>query len=354
MSTLSGRLPLPRMPHPCATLRRNIKRCLLVCLLLPLGMGYTAFAYADTVLTNASFDVSRELYKALNPPFIAQWDKSHGGQLSIVQSHAGSSAQARSVIEGLNADVVTFNQASDIDMIAQAGLIDSHWQQRLPHQSSPYYSTMAFLVRKGNPKHIKTWQDLAQKGVSLVFPNPKTSGNGRYTYLAAWAAEQQQDHNDEATTEAFMRKFLGNVTTFDNGGRGATTSFVEHGVGDVLISFESEIDSLAKQHPGQYDVIIPTVDILAEMPVTWVDANVERNHSQVLAQAYLHYLYTPLAQKIIAEHYYRVSDPTVARQFAHQFPATHLLSINKVFGSWNSILKTHFSSGGKLDQLEQP
>ncbi|WP_025733452.1 thiosulfate ABC transporter substrate-binding protein CysP [Carnimonas nigrificans] len=322
-------------------------------LALALGGAVVPAAQADTTLTNASFDVARELFAALNKPFIAEWDKQHQDHLVIKQTHAGSSTQARSIIQGLNADVVTFNQTSDIDVIAHAGLIDSNWQQRLPEHSSPFYSTMAFLVRKGNPKHLTSWQDLAEQGVELVFPNPKTSGNGRYTYLGAWASQSALNHNDEANTEAFMRRFLANAVVLDSGGRGATTSFIERGQGDALITFESEARSLAKQYGDKYEVVVPKVDVIAEMPVAWVDASVRKNNSEALAKDYLNYLYTPQAQTIIADHFYRVRNEQVAKQIAGRFPDTHLLNISDVFGSWDSILSTHFASGGKLDQLQR-
>ncbi|MGJ8522917.1 Thiosulfate-binding protein [Carnimonas sp. R-84981] len=331
----------------------RLRRFAPLALTVALGSAAVPAAQADTTLTNASFDVARELFTALNKPFVEEWNQQHDDHLVIKQTHAGSSTQARSIIQGLNADVVTFNQTSDIDAIAHAGLIASDWQQRLPEHSSPFYSTMAFLVRKGNPKHLTSWQDLAETGVELVFPNPKTSGNGRYTYLGAWASQSALNHHNEADTEAFMRNFLGNAVVLDSGGRGATTSFIERGQGDALITFEAEARSLARQYGDKYEVVVPKVDVIAEMPVAWVDANVRKNHSEKLAKAYLNYLYTAPAQTIIADHFYRVRNPEVAKQTAGRFPDTQLLDIGDVFGSWDDILSTHFASGAKLDQLQR-
>ncbi|WP_052365587.1 thiosulfate ABC transporter substrate-binding protein CysP [Halotalea alkalilenta] len=320
-----------------------------------LGLSLTAplsASAAERTLMNASYDVSRELFTALNPPFIEQWREAHGEEVEIQQSHAGSSTQARSIIEGLRADVVTFNQTTDIDVLANAGLVAEDWQSRLADNSSPFYSTMAFLVRKGNPKGIEDWQDLAEDGVRVVFPNPKTSGNARYTYLAAWAAAARENGGDEVQTEAYMRKLLANVAVFDTGGRGATTSFVERGIGDVLISFESEVQSISREYgDDSYEVVVPPVDLLAEFPVAWVDDSVRRNQTEDLARAYLEYLYSPAAQRIIAEHNYRVRDPEVAREFSDRFPETELLDVNQEFGDWDTITRTHFASGAKLDQL---
>ncbi|CAQ83489.1 MULTISPECIES: sulfate ABC transporter substrate-binding protein [Photorhabdus] len=305
-------------------------------------------------LLNSSYDVARELFSALNPEFEKRWNELHPqDKLLIKQSHAGSSKQALAIIQGLRADVVTYNQVTDVQILHdRGGLIPADWQNRLPNNSSPYYSTMAFLVRKGNPKNIHDWSDLVHKDVKLVFPNPKTSGNGRYTYLAAWGAMQQKNHGDQGKTREWMKRFLKNVTVFDIGGRGATTSFIERGLGDALISFESEVNNIRKQYgDDKYEVIVPSVDILAEFPVAWVDKNVMKNGTEEAAKAYLNYLYSPQAQRIIASFNYRVSDKKVMEQQKARFPETKLFRLEEQFGGWPQVMKIHFNTGGTLDQL---
>ena len=267
------------------------------------GLLLVAQAQA-TELLNSSYDVSRELFAALNPAFEQQWAKDNNGdKLTIKQSHAGSSKQALAILQGLKADVVTYNQVTDVQILHDKGkLIPADWQSRLPNNSSPFYSTMGFLVRKGNPKNIHDWSDLVRSDVKLIFPNPKTSGNARYTYLAAWGAADKADGNDKAKTEQFMTQFLKNVEVFDTGGRGATTTFAERGLGDVLISFESEVNNIRKQYEAQgFEVVIPKTNILAEFPVAWVDKNVQANGTEKAAKAYLNYLYSPQAQTIITD-----------------------------------------------------
>ncbi|MRT23223.1 sulfate ABC transporter substrate-binding protein [Enterobacteriaceae bacterium RIT697] len=313
-----------------------------------------ASAAQATELLNSSYDVSRELFVALNAPFEKQWDAAHpNDKLTIKQSHAGSSKQALAILQGLRADVVTYNQITDVQVLHDKGqLIPADWQQRLPNSSSPFYSTMAFLVRKGNPKQIHSWADLARDNVKLIFPNPKTSGNGRYTYLAAWGAADQADGKDIAKTRAFMAKFLKNVEVFDTGGRGATTTFAERGLGDVLISFESEVNNIRNQYgKDQYEVIVPKTNILAEFPVAWVDKNVEHNGTTDAAKAYLNYLYTPEAQKIITSYYYRVNNPQLMAEQKDRFPQTELFNVKDAFGGWDNVMKVHFASDGELDKL---
>lgn len=313
-----------------------------------------ASAAQATELLNSSYDVSRELFVALNAPFEKQWDAAHpNDKLTIKQSHAGSSKQALAILQGLRADVVTYNQVTDVQVLHDKGqLIPADWQQRLPNSSSPFYSTMAFLVRKGNPKQIHSWADLARDNVKLIFPNPKTSGNGRYTYLAAWGAADQADGKDLAKTRAFMAKFLKNVEVFDTGGRGATTTFAERGLGDVLISFESEVNNIRNQYgKDQYEVIVPKTNILAEFPVAWVDKNVEHNGTTDAAKAYLNYLYTPEAQKIITSYYYRVNNPQLMAEQKDRFPQTELFNVKDAFGGWDNVMKVHFASDGELDKL---
>jgi len=307
-----------------------------------------------TELLNSSYDVSRELFSALNPPFEKQWaDENNGDKLTIKQSHAGSSKQALAILQGLKADVVTYNQVSDVQILHDKGnLIPADWQSRLDNNSSPFYSTMAFLVRKGNPKNIKSWDDLARSDVKLIFPNPKTSGNARYTYLAAWGAADKADGGDKAKTEQFMKQFLGNVEVFDTGGRGATTSFVERGLGDVLISFESEVNNISKQYEKDgYEVVVPEVNVLAEFPVAWVDKNTKANGTEKAAKEYLEYLYSPKAQEIITDYYYRVNNPAVMEKLKDKFPKTELFTVEEQFGGWPEVMKTHFATGGELDKL---
>lgn len=307
-----------------------------------------------TELLNSSYDVSRELFIALNAPFEKQWsEQNHGDKLTIKQSHAGSSKQALAILQGLKADVVTYNQLTDVQILHDRGnLIPADWQKRLPNNSSPFYSTMAFLVRKGNPKHIHDWQDLVKSDVQLVFPNPKTSGNGRYTYLAAWGAANKADGNDSVKTEQFMQRFLQNVEVFDTGGRGATTTFAERGLGDVLISFESEVNTIRNQYAKQgFEVIVPETNILAEFPVTWVDKNVAASQTEKAAKAYLNYLYSPEAQKIITHYYYRVNNPELMAEQKERFPPVNLFRVEEIFGGWDRVMKTQFASGGELDKL---
>ena len=305
-------------------------------------------------LLNSSYDIARELFAAVNPKFIDWWQAQHDETVSVKQSHGGSSTQARSIMQGLRADVVTFNQVTDVNVLADAGLVAEDWQDRYPNQASPYYSTTAFLVRKGNPKQIENWDDLARDDVSLVFPNPKTSGNGRYTYLAAWGYADQAFDGDESRIEDYMSTFLGNVEVFDTGGRGATTTFVERGIGDVLITFESEVNNIRNEYgKDDYEVVVPPVSILAELPVAVVDEYAERNGNEDLAKGYLDYLYTEEAQRLLAGFNYRVNDEKVAEEFSDQFPKAELLRVEDVFGSWPEAMETHFASGGELDQLQR-
>lgn len=307
-----------------------------------------------TELLNSSYDVSRELFVALNAPFVKQWDASHPGDpLTIKMSHAGSSKQALAILQGLRADVVTYNQVTDVQVLHDKGnLIAADWKSRLPNNSSPFYSTMAFLVRKGNPKQIHDWSDLTRSDVKLIFPNPKTSGNGRYTYLAAWGAADKADGGDQPKTRAFMTQFLKNVEVFDTGGRGATTTFAERGLGDVLISFESEVNNIRNQYgKDEYEVVVPKTNILAEFPVAWVDKNVATNKTADAASAYLNYLYTPEAQNIITHYYYRVNNAQLMAEQKDRFPQTNLFRVEEAFGGWDKVMKTHFVSGGELDKL---
>ncbi|MCH7423741.1 thiosulfate ABC transporter substrate-binding protein CysP [Shewanella xiamenensis] len=320
---------------------------------LLLGASLNAAA-ADQTLLNSSYDISRELFSAYNPVFAKHWQEKTGKTVEIKQSHAGSSAQARSILQGLPADVVTFNQVTDVQILHDRGkLIPENWQQLLPNASSPYYSTIAFLVRKGNPKQISDWNDLAKDDVKLVFPNPKTSGNARYTYLAALGyAQKNYGKDNQASLDEFLKKFLGNVAVFDTGGRGATTSFVERGIGDVLITFESEVNNIRQQYGADdYQVVVPKTSILAEFPVAVVEKNAKRNGTQELATEYLNYLYSEESQRLLAGFNYRVHNEKVVAEFTKQFPAVELMTVEQIIGNWDNAMKTQFANGAKLDQL---
>lgn len=320
---------------------------------LLLGASLNAAA-ADQTLLNSSYDISRELFSAYNPVFAKHWQEKTGKTVEIKQSHAGSSAQARSILQGLPADVVTFNQVTDVQILHDRGkLIPENWQQLLPNASSPYYSTIAFLVRKGNPKQISDWNDLAKDDVKLVFPNPKTSGNARYTYLAALGyAQKNYGKDNQASLDEFLKKFLGNVAVFDTGGRGATTSFVERGIGDVLITFESEVNNIRQQYGADdYQVVVPKTSILAEFPVAVVEKNAKRNGTQELATEYLNYLYSEESQRLLAGFNYRVHNEKVVAEFTKQFPAVDLMTVEQIIGNWDNAMKTQFANGAKLDQL---
>ncbi|GAA6133200.1 thiosulfate ABC transporter substrate-binding protein CysP [Halopseudomonas sabulinigri] len=324
--------------------------------MLAMSVGMVApVQAADQEILNSSYDIARELFSAYNAEFSEYWQQETGKSIEIKQSHGGSSRQAQAILQGLRADVVTYNQVTDVDILQQRGkLIPVDWRERLPNASSPYYSTMAFLVRKGNPKQIQNWDDLAREDVSSVMPNPKTSGNGRYSYLAALGYAQKAYPGDEAKSDAYLKSFLGNVAVFDTGGRGATTTFIERGIGDVLLTFESEVNNIVAQNPDAgFEVVVPKVSFLAEFPVTWIDRNVERNGTEAVSKAYLEHLYSEPAQRLIAGFYYRVHNETVKKEFADKFPELELLPIEEIAGSWENAMQVHFASGGKLDQLQR-
>jgi sulfate/thiosulfate transport system substrate-binding protein len=312
-----------------------------------------AFAEEPTDILNVSYDVSRELYADINKAFIPKYKADTGKDLTINQSHAGSSKQARAVLDGLKADVVTFNQVTDSQVLHDQGdLVIADWQARLPNNSVPYYSLPAFLVRKGNPKNIKNWDDLVRDDVQVVFPNPKTSGNGRYTYLAAYAYALEAFKGDVPKTQAFVRKLFANVPVFDTGGRAATTTFVERGIGDVLVTFEAEVQSIGTQYgKDKVDLVIPPVSLRADFPVSVVDKVVDERGSRKIADAYLNYLYTPEAQEIIAAHFNRPIDKDVAAKHAADFAPVRLLTVEDVFGGWKKVNEEHLANGGILDQL---
>lgn len=311
---------------------------------------------ADQTILNSSYDIARELFASYNPLFAEHWKEKTGKTIEIKQSHGGSSAQARSILQGLSADVVTFNQVTDVQVLHDKGkLIPANWQDLLPNASSPYYSTTAFLVRKGNPKNVQDWGDLAREDVSSVFPNPKTSGNARYTYLAALGYAQKAFGKDnEAKQDEFLKQFLANVAVFDTGGRGATTSFVERQLGDVLITFESEVNNIRKQYgEDNYEVVVPKTSILAEFPVAVVERNAKRNGTTDVATEYLSYLYSEDAQRMLAGFNYRVHNETVKAEFADRFPEVELLTVEQIIGGWDQAMKTQFANGAKLDQLQR-
>lgn len=311
---------------------------------------------ADQTILNSSYDIARELFAAYNPLFAEHWQEKTGKTVEIKQSHSGSSAQARSILQGMAADVVTFNQVTDVQVLHDKGkLIPQNWQELLPNASSPYYSTTAFLVRKGNPKNVQDWGDLAREDVSSVFPNPKTSGNARYTYLAALGYAQKTFGKDnQAKQDEFLKQFLANVAVFDTGGRGATTSFVERQLGDVLITFESEVNNIRKQYgEDNYQVVVPKTSILAEFPVAVVERNAKRNGTTDVATEYVSYLYSEEAQRMLAGFNYRVHNETVKAEFADRFPAVELLTVEQITGGWDEAMKTQFANGAKLDQLQR-
>lgn len=306
-------------------------------------------------LLNVSYDPTRELYQDYNTAFAKYWKDKSGDTVKVEQSHGGSGKQARAVIDGLEADVVTLALAYDVDAIAEkARLLPADWQKRLPNNSSPYTSTIVFLVRKGNSKGIKDWDDLVKPGIGIIPANPKTSGAARWTYLAAWGYALKKNGGDQAKAREFVAKFYKNVPVFDTGARGATTTFVQRGIGDVLVGWENEaILSLAESGKGEFEIVWPAISILAEPPVTVVDKNAKRHGTEALAKAYLEYLYTPEGQEIAAKRHYRPRNAGVAQKYAAEFPKLELFTIDEVFGGWQKAQKTHFSDGGVYDQIQQ-
>jgi sulfate transport system substrate-binding protein len=319
-------------------------------------VGLSAFsAPAKTLsLLNVSYDPTRELYQEVNVAFVKYWEGKTGNKLTIQQSHGGSGKQARSVIDGLTADVVTLALAYDIDAIAEKGrLLPADWQKRLPNNSSPYTSTVVFLVRKGNPKGIKDWDDLVRPGVSVVTPNPKTSGGARWNYLAAWGYALRKFGNDESKARDFVAKLFKNVPMLDTGARGATTTFTQRDIGDVLIAWENEaLLSLKEAGSTRFELVTPSLSILAEPPVTWVDKVVNKRGTREVAEAYLRYLYTPEGQEIAAKNYYRPRLESIAQKYEKTFPKLTLFTIDEVFGGWQKVQKLHFNEGGTFDQIQ--
>ncbi|PYT10792.1 MAG: hypothetical protein DMF51_17470 [Acidobacteria bacterium] len=312
-------------------------------------------ARADVQLLNVSYDPTRELYQELNAAFAKYWKDKTGATVVVNQSHGGSGKQARAVVDGLEADVVTLALAYDIDAIAQSGLLARNWQTRLPNNSAPYTSTIVFLVRKGNPKGIKDWADLVRPGIVVVSPNPKTSGGARWNYLAAWGYALKTNGGDETKAKDYVTRLYRNIPVLDTGARGATVTFVERGIGDVLVAWENEVLLAARElQKGQLEIVAPSVSILAEPPVAVVDRVAAKHNTKTVAQAYLEYLYTPEGQTIAARHYYRPRLAAVANKYAAQFPKVTLFTIDEVFGGWAKAQRTHFADGGTFDQIYQP
>ena len=327
-------------------------RCLAFALVI-LWAAIPAAAIAQTTLLNVSYDPTRELYQELNQAFAAAWKTKTGQTVTVRMSHGGSGKQARSVIDGLGADVVTLALAYDIDEIAsRSGLLPASWQSRLPDRSAPYTSTIVLLVRKGNPKQIRDWGDLVRPGVSVITPNPKTSGGARWNYLAAWAWALQQPGGNETRAQAFMKSLFANVPVLDAGARGATTTFAERGIGDALITWENEaLLAIKELGANRFEIVAPSLSILAEPPVTMVDKVAQKHGTTALAQAYLEYLYTPAGQELAAKHFYRPRNAAVAAKYAARFPRITLITIDQVFGGWAKAQRTHFADGGVFDRI---
>lgn len=308
----------------------------------------------DIQLLNVSYDPTREFYQEYNQAFSKYWQQQTGDKVTVRQSHGGSGKQATSVINGIEADVVTLALAYDVDAIAERGRIDKNWIKRLPDNSAPYTSTIVFLVRKGNPKQIHDWSDLVKPGTSVITPNPKTSGGARWNYLAAWGYALEHNNNDQAKAQEFVNALYKNVEVLDSGARGATNTFVERGIGDVLIAWENEaLLAVNEVGNGQFDIVTPSVSILAEPTVSVVDKVVDKRGTRDVADAYLKYLYSPEGQTIAAKNYYRPRDPAVAAKFAKEFPQLKLFTIDEVFGGWTQAQKTHFATGGGFDEISK-
>jgi sulfate/thiosulfate-binding protein len=323
---------------------------LLCWLILIVSPAFAASGEARELL-NVSFDPTRVVYERLNRIFIEQWRGKSGERIVLYQSHGGSGKQARSVIEGLEADIVSLALSYDIDHIAKRGLLPMNWSERLPYKSVPCSSTIVFMVRRGNPKRIRDWKDLASPGVSVVMPNPKTSGGARWNYLAAWGYGMKKI-GDERRTREMIAQILANVPVFDTGARGSMTTFLHREIGDVLVTWESEARDMMRLHPeGGFEIVVPSISIKAETPVAVVDRNVKRHKTEDVAKAYAEFLFTPVAQRVFAESFYRPSDPEIAREFASSFPVLQLLTIDNDFGGWTEAQRVHFDDGGTFDQL---
>lgn len=331
------------------------RKCLLLNWLLVMVLAISGIPARakDVTLLNASYDPTREFYKEYNAAFAAHWKTATGDAVTVNQSHAGSGKQSRAVIQGLDADVVTLALAYDIDAIAEATkFIPKDWQKRLPNNSCPYTSTIVFLVRKGNPKGIKDWDDLIKPGVSVITPDPKSSGGARWNYLAAYGYELKRANNDDAKAKEFVKTLFKNVPVLDTGARAATTTFVNRGLGDVLIAWENEaLASIAESGKDKFEIVVPSISILAEPPVAVVDRYTKRHGTEKVAQAYLEYLYTPEGQEIVAKYFFRPRLESVAQKHAGEFPTVKLFTIDELFGGWQKAQKTHFADGGTFDEI---
>jgi sulfate/thiosulfate-binding protein len=327
----------------------------LILLVLVMGLALPVVVRADVTLLNASYDPTREFFKDFNAAFARYWKGRTGQNVIVRQSHGGSGKQGRAVIDGLGADVVTLALAYDIDAIHQkSGRLPGNWQSRLPHNSAPYVSTIVFLVRKGNPKHIKDWDDLIRPGIAVIAPNPKTSGGARWNYLAAWGYALQKYGGSEAKARDFVARLYRNVPVLDSGARGATTTFVRRGLGNVLITWENEAYLAIKAlGSDNFEVVVPSVSILAEPPVALVDKVVDKHGTRTVAQAYLEYLYSPEGQEIAAENFYRPTLTSVANKYAKRFSKVRLFTVDKVFGGWQKAQRDHFADGATFDQMYQ-
>lgn len=315
-------------------------------------VSVTSFGVAAKDFLNVSYDPTRELYEDVNKQFGAYWKQRTGQDINFKQSHGGSGKQARSVIDGLGADVVTLALAADIDVIAEkAKLLPTNWQKKLPNNSTPYTSTIVFLVRKGNPQGIKDWGDLVKPGVGIITPNPKTSGGARWNYLAAWAWAKHQPAGNDAKAQEFVRKIYKNTKVLDSGARGATTTFAERGIGDVLLAWENEAHLAIREQPGKFEIVTPSLSILAEPPVAIVEKNAEKDGNLNLAKAYLNYLYSPAGQDIAAKNFYRPRNASVLKKYAATFKPLKLVTIDKEFGGWTKVQKQHIENGGVFDQI---
>ena len=315
-------------------------------------VSVTSFGVAAKDFLNVSYDPTRELYEDVNKQFGAYWKQRTGQDINFKQSHGGSGKQARSVIDGLGADVVTLALAADIDVIAEkAKLLPTNWQKKLPNNSTPYTSTIVFLVRKGNPQGIIDWGDLVKPGVGIITPNPKTSGGARWNYLAAWAWAKHQPAGNDAKAQEFVRKIYKNTKVLDSGARGATTTFAERGIGDVLLAWENEAHLAIREQPGKFEIVTPSLSILAEPPVAIVEKNAEKDGNLNLAKAYLNYLYSPAGQEIAAKNFYRPRNTSVLKKNAATFKPLKLVTIDKEFGGWTKVQKQHFENGGVFDQI---
>jgi sulfate/thiosulfate transport system substrate-binding protein len=332
------------------TSRSLLARPLVAGLSLGLAALLPFSAHAQDTLLNASYDVSRELYKEINPAFSAFWKKEKGADITVNQSHGGSTKQALAVSQGLEADVVTLNQPTDLDFLAGKNVIAADWKTKFPHDAAPYTTTSVFLVRKGNPKGIKDWSDLVKPGISVVIPNPKTSGNGRYTYLAAWGYALANEKTPEKARE-FVTKLFGNVPVFDGGGRGATTTFTQRDVGDALVTFENEVALVAAEFGDKFDVVYPSLSIEAAPPVAINEIVTKKRNTAEAAKAYLDYLYSPEAQAIIAKHHFRPRDEAVLKANASLFPVIKTFKLEDHFAGWAEAQKEHFADGGIYDQI---